>query len=45
MERSADLKKITQTEKANSNIAEIIIVVVQVIISDHSSYKLCAISK
>jgi hypothetical protein len=43
MERIADLKKISQTEKENSNIAEIIIIV-QVIRSDHSSDKLSAIS-
>ena len=47
MDLSAVLKKITQTEKANSNIAEIIIiiiVIVQGIRSDHSD-KLSAISK
>ena len=41
MDRSADLKKITQIEKANSNIAEIIIIV-HIIKSDHGG-KLSAI--
>jgi hypothetical protein len=44
MERSADLKKITQTEKANSNMAENIIIIVKVIRSDPTD-KLSIISK